>query len=329
MHDIFDKDILKIMNKNAGDVIQSIIRGGKPVLNQVKAAVGNDGINVLRQGFFKEMLESATEKGVLNPKVLSRRLRTMGNETLDTFLEPNQRKLLDGIIKKSEYIQTKMANKEGRFKTWDFLETIAGTNNDRVTNAIVQPENLGLIKIAKNILSKDRINEIQSTVIGNKIFSVSGTGNYLPVSSTKNFLRYRSVLKELMDPTSFNELSDFVSLGQHMNRIEALAKNVSQTGQVLLGSQTGSAILSSLAQPLKVAQLTLLPWMLGKIYASPQAAKYFTSAAKLPSWSPYAAKSFIQALTIAGITEEPKVEEKPAKSEPKISDKGAFPSVGP
>lgn len=351
MHDIFDKDILRIMNKNSGEVIQSIIRGGKPVLDQIKSAVGDTGIQPLRQGFFKELLESATAKGTLDPKVLSRRLQSMGQETVDAFINSDQKLLLDEIIKKGEFINARIANKAVRFKVWDFLETIADTNNDRVANAIIQPQNMAFIKIAKRVLSPERMQELQSATIGNKVFSVSGTGNFLPISSAKNFQKYSNTLRELMDPAAFKELSDFVSLGQHMNRIEALAKNVSQTGQVLLGSQTGSQLLSSLAKPLSLVKLTLLPWMFGKIYASPQAAKYFTSAAKLPSWSPYAMKSFTQALSVAGINAFEDVEkvEKPSAREtlikagvlkrteepqeiPKEKNlqlKGAFPSVGP
>jgi len=82
-----------------------------------------------------------------------------------------------------------------------------------------------------------------------------------------------------------------------MEKVEALARNASQTGQVLLGSQ----IASSLMRKPSIGALTStlgIPYMIAKIYTSDAAVKYFTKAITVSPYSGEAVKNFSRALGI-------------------------------
>ncbi|MBU0907398.1 MAG: hypothetical protein KKE05_04555, partial [Nanoarchaeota archaeon] len=99
----------------------------------------------------------------------------------------------------------------------------------------------------------------------------------------------------------------FIKLGQNMTRVEQLAKNASQTGQVLLGSQIGARLLQ---RPDKALQTLGIPYVISKIYTSDLALNYFTNAMKLPVNSDLAVSNFIKAWIVISkdIAEEKKVE---------------------
>lgn len=293
MHELYDKDLLKIMNKPVEDILGRIVKHGEVTLiQQIKSATGNAGIDPLRKGFFNEIITQSTRDGVVNPKILNRLLTRPGmEETLRELATPQQISLLQGIVQKGIFFSNKIKG----MKTVEFLETLAGGNNQGIVNHIFMPNNKENIQLAKKLLSPERMKELESLAI-EKVLQMSKAGFYLPVTSAGQFFKYNIPLKELLTPVKYQTLTDFIKIGQNMNRVEALAKNASQTGQVLLGSQIGSSILKRPDMALKTLGI---PYVISKIYTSDIALKYFTNAIKLPTGSDLAIANFIKAWAIA------------------------------
>jgi hypothetical protein len=322
LHEVYDKDLLKIMDKKPEEIVDSIIRGGErglSTLKQIKEAVGEQGIVPLRKGFFKKQLDEATVNGVLSPEKLRRNMGVLkdnipgkiGVDVRKELLTSEQNDMIDNIINRGIEINTKV----GR-NTINFLETLAGASNEKVVEAMVKPENVHNIRFAKRLLSSDRIDQIKSSVLEEKIFKTSGAGHMLPISSSKAFENYKTVLKELLDPEHYKNLDDFLKMGRYSDRIEKLAVNASHTGQILIGHGIIKSYFSALSQmatghivaggtqAAKTTSELVLGRMLAKIYTSDLAAKYFTGAMKLGP-SPEGVSSFIKAIGIVALTEEP------------------------
>jgi len=296
-HDIYDKDILKIMNANPEDIVKKIVKNGEVTLfKQIQQAGGNDALIPLRQATFREMLEQSTVNDILSTKKLASKMKVLG-EALDQLVTPEQKRILNEITKKGEFFLTRSKG----MRTVDFLNILTGTSNESIVNAIFQPNNRQNIKLAKRLLSQEKMTDVTSFAI-EKVLKMSGTGNYLPVTSAKEFAKYIDPLKELLPPNRFNSLVDFIKIGQNMERAEALARNASQTGQVLLGSQIANAglrSLTSLQSTIKFAASSLgIPYIIAKIYTSDAATKYLMKAIAVSPYSGEATKNFARALQI-------------------------------
>ncbi|MCR4287038.1 MAG: hypothetical protein NUW09_03390, partial [Deltaproteobacteria bacterium] len=292
MHELYDKDILRIMNKPPEDVLKRIINNGEvTLLNQIRQATGDAGLGPLRQGFFKQTIESSMQGNTLNPIKLQKIIKSIGDETLNALATKEQINLLKGMADKSLAVNERMAG----MKTIQFLETLEGTSNEKVVDAIFKTGNVSNVRLTKRLLSPERIQEITSTILEKKIFKVSGTGSYLPISSAHEFFKHEPELKTLMSPEQFLSTRNFIKLGQRMSNVEALAKNSTQTGQVFVGADALKLLLTS---PLKAVKMTGVPWLIAHAYTSPLALNYITSAAKLPSNSPQAINLFIKGWSI-------------------------------
>jgi hypothetical protein len=295
MHELFDKDILKIMKSDPEDILGRVINKGEvSLLKQIKMAGGEQALIPLREGFFKRILDSSTTNQVLNPKRLSTNLDKITTETLSELTTPQQRIMLKNIIRTGKFFSEKM----GKMKTVEFLETISNTDSSRVINGIIKPNNSYLVKIAKKLLPPERLQELQSVALEEKIFKMSGTGNYLPVSSSKAWKQYEAPMKELLSPKSFQAVSDFLKAGQNMTKVEALARNASQTGQVLLGSQVGGEVLR---RPWRAPIALGIPYLIAKIYTNPKSIEFLTRALKVDPMSAEAISLFTKAVTLAGL----------------------------
>jgi hypothetical protein len=280
------------MNANPEDIVKKIVKNGEVTLfRQIQQAGGNDAVIPLRQATFKEMLEQSTANNILSTKKLASKMKMLG-ETLDELVTPEQKRVLNEITRKGEFFLTRSKG----MRTVDFLDMLTGTSNERIVNAILQPNNAQNVKLAKRLLSQERMDDVTSFAI-EKVLKMSGTGNYLPVTSAKEFTKYTDPLRELLPPNRFKSLVDFLKMGQNMEKVEALARNASQTGQVLLGSQ----IASSLMRKPSIGALTStlgIPYMIAKIYTSDAAVKYFTKAIAVSPYSGEAVKNFSRALGI-------------------------------
>jgi hypothetical protein len=292
MHELYDKDLLRIMNKPVEDVLGKIVRGGEvTLLQQIKSATGESGLIPLRQGFFGEVIKQSTKNGIADPRTIHRIITNPGmEETLKELATPQQISILRNIVQKGLHF----SNQPKQMKTVEFLETLAGGTNEGVINHIFRPQNRGSIQLAKKLLSPEKMKEIESLAI-EKVLQMSKAGFYLPVTSGGQFAKYNIPLKELLTPEKYQSLTNFIKLGQNMKRVEALAQNASQTGQVLLGSQIASGILGKPDMALKTLGV---PYVVSKIYTSDIALKYFTNAIKLPPGSDLAISNFIKAWAI-------------------------------
>jgi hypothetical protein len=314
MHEIYDKDLLKIMNKKPEEIVDSIIRGGEKgltTLRQIKDAVGESGIVPLRQGFFKKQLNDATVNGVLSPERLAKGMAKIGDDMKAELLTPGQRSMLDRIANRGIEINQKV----GRH-TIDFLESVAGTSNEKIVEQLLKPENIQNVRLLKRFFP-EKVDQVTSSFLENQIFKRGGAGNMMPVSSSKNFYRYQTVLKELMPPERFKDLSDFLKMGRYSTHIEKLAENASQTGQILIGHGLMRRFFTGLGQiatgqlksgittEAKLAGELTLGKVLAKIYTSDLAARYFTSAMKLSPDNPEAISNFIKAISVLEVSEEP------------------------
>lgn len=294
MHDIFDKDVLKIMRSNPEDILNRVVNKGEvTLLKQIRQAGGEEALTPLKQGFFKQVLDSSTSNGILNPEKLGNSLKRMGTETLSELAKPEELTMLNNVVKSGQFFSEKRAG----MKTVEFLETLSKADSTRVVDTIIKPNNTFLVRMAKRLLSPERLQEIQASAL-EKMFKVSGTGNYLPVSSSRAWVQYSAPMKELLPKQTYDAVTDFLKAGQNMNRVEALAKNASQTGQVLLGSEIGGAVLR---RPLSAAKLLMVPWAIAKMYVNPTAQAFLTKALALDPVSPEAISLFIRAATVAGI----------------------------
>ena len=159
MHEIFDKDILKIMRSNPEDILNRVVNKGEvTLLKQVREAAGEDALIPLRQGFFKQTLDSSTSNGILNPTKLGNSLKKMGTETLSELATPQELTMLNRIVKSGEFFSEKQAG----MKTVEFLETLSKTDASKIVDAIIKPNNTYTVKIAKKLLSPERLQEIKS-----------------------------------------------------------------------------------------------------------------------------------------------------------------------
>lgn len=295
MHELFDKDVLKIMRSDPEDILNRVINKGEvSLLKQIREAGGENALIPLRQGFFKQTLDSATTGGVLNPNKLQATLTKTGTETLKELATPQQLSMLNKIIKAGEFFSEKQAN----MKTVEFLEVLSQTDPSRIVDAVIKPNNAYLVKMSKKLLSEERLMEIQSAALENKIFKMSGTGNYLPVSASRAWRQYDTPMKELLYPKTYDAVTDFLKMGQNMSKVEALAKNASQTGQVLLGSQVASEVLR---RPWRAWKALGIPYLVARIYTHPKAIEFLTKALKVDPVSPEAISLFTKAVTLAGL----------------------------
>lgn len=316
MHELYDKDLLKVMSKKPEDIVDNIVKSGDKgftLIKQIKEATGEEGIIPLRSAFFKKQLDGATVNGVLQPAKLQANMRKVGDELKNEFLLPEQRGMIDKIINRGIQINTKVGK-----NTIDFLETISGGSNERIITSLVKPENIYNIRIAKRLLPPERIEQLTSSVLENQVFKISGTGRMQPVSSAKQFDTYKTVLKELIPPERFKDLSDFIKMGRHSVTMEKLATNVSQTGQVFIGHSIINQYMKALGQiatghiptgtmtALKETSQLLASKILAKIYLSDIAARYFTRSMRLPPNSAEAISNFAKALGIVAMREGPK-----------------------
>lgn len=291
-HEIYDKDVLKIMNSNPEDIVKRIVKNGEVTLfRQIQQAGGENAIIPLRQATFREMLESSTQNDVLNTKKLASKMRVLG-EALDELITPEQKNVLNEIIKSGQF----MLNRGKDMKTVHFLETLMGTSNEGIVNAIFKPNNIQNIRIAKRLLSQERMDDVTAFAI-EKVLKMSGTGNYLPVTSAREAAKYLDPLKELLPASRYKSLIDFISLGQNMTKVEALAKNASQTGQVLLGSQIASSVMRKPSVGM-ITSILGVPYVVARIYTSDAALKYFTKAITVSPYSGQAVANYVKAMSI-------------------------------
>ncbi len=308
MHTLYDKDVLKIMNKAPEDIVTSIISGKSSIaqLKKIKAAVGDAGLHPIRQSFFKQTLEKVTNnnKQTLNPMQLKKILNQM-DEMLDDLATPEQKQMLMNIADKGIYFNERQAG----MKTIQFLKTISGTSNEAVVNFLVKPRNTYNIRMAKRLLPPERVADLQEGAL-QKVFKMTARGDVLPAKTHAEFRALEHPLKELLPDKTFEEVKKFIVSGANAARVEALAINASQTGQVIIGH---GALQTLKFQPSRLVYTLGADYLLAKMYMSKPALRLITESVKLSPESPKAIELFVKALAI---TSEENAEEFRKKIEP-------------
>ena len=303
--DIYDRDVHKIMQKNPEQILDAIVKNkdqGYSILKQIKEGVP-EAIKPLRQGFMGKIIENAKDSsGNIDLLKLKKGIANIGDDTWNLLATPSQRSLLNNMIQKG--IDFRNVREGGR--VFKFLETISGENGSKVIDAIVKPDNVKNIRIAKSLLPKERIEELTSEVLEKKVFSITPEGHYRPVASVKGFNKYETVLKELLTPDKYNEIKEIMALGNVADRVEKLAVNASQTGQTLVMhgvvKDATRAITQGVAGIGKAVLHYGVEWnmgkMLAKLYTSDAARSYFIKALRASPTSPEAIGNFGKALAI-------------------------------
>ena len=232
-HELFDKDVLGIMNSDAEKIVNRVTKNGEvTLLKQLKAAAGDDALDPIRRTYFRKLVSDATDtNGVIDPAKIQKSLKSLTQETFNELASPQQQETIRGLIKNIGTINKKY----GGMKTMEFLDIVANEPSSRVVKYLVRPENVDHIRLARRILSPTRMREVEQQTLLNVLKQSDATGNYMPVTSAKNFQKYKTVLKEMMGEHRFNNLKEFIDLGTNADKIEKLATNASQTGQVFTG----------------------------------------------------------------------------------------------
>ncbi len=301
---LYDKDVVKLMGMDPKGIVSKIVNNNEvTLLNKIDNILGPEGVEPVRRAYVKEIFKSATKDGRLNPKRLEALIDGTAPETLNKLLNPNQVKELRNVIQGASHINSKYMGRQKSMETLQFLGDLVGTSNPDVVKAIFKPNNRRLIKLARRLLTPARMRDVKTKAI-EKVLKASGTGDFLPVSSSKEFSKYSTTLKELLDPKEFKDLSGFLRLGQNASRVEKLWKNASQTGQILIGNSVMKNVLTNW----KGIGLTLgVPYVLARVYTSKPALRYMTTAIRLPQASRAATEAFVKAVTIALTTDEPEL----------------------
>lgn len=308
-HEIFDKDVLGIMNLSKEDVLKKVVNNGEiTLIRKLKAALGEEGIQPLRSLYVRQIFESAMDKsGAINTSKIFTKLKNTTPETVQELLRPEDIRRVQDISKTLDKINLKYVGRN-KMETLDFLETITGTSNEAIVNFLFKPNNTRNIKLAKRLLPEQSIAELQQEALA-RVLKTTPEGNYLPLQAAKQFRQYYQPLKKLLDEETFQKVSSLVMVARNSQRVEQLALNASQTGQVYVGYQTArelTKIPSGENAAEKVVKFALtplkilgLPWVLSKVYTSKAALKYLTQGVKMDPRNPKAVEMFTKAIMVA------------------------------
>lgn len=220
----------------------------------------------------------------------------------------------------------------------EFLSTVSGVSNEGVVRAIVKPNNTINIKYMKRLLGPERAKEVETKFVENYLMELNQHGAFSPATASRKFKQYDKTMRQLMDKQTYAEISDLMRLNRNAAMLERLASNPSQTGQTLIGFETGKEVVRSLTfsmlaggavggteyyrhgNPITAATYASLiafgPYGAAKLYLSPVGRKYLSVGYTIPAESKEAMELLTKMAVVAGVTmpsapeqEEPKTEE--------------------
>ena len=291
--EIFDKDVLRIMNMRPDQVVNKIASGDIELLKQIEGSLGDDGIRIMRSVFSKNMFDKSLKKnGQLDMAKMVREINKLQPEVRDVLFTQDAQKNLAGIMKRANSINTRIFTNKA--EAFEFLDTLTGVSNEKVIDYIFKPNNTRYITYAKRLLSPERNIELQEQAL-RKVLKATPEGNILPVQSLNKFKQYNEPLRKLLPDDLYRDVESFLKMAGHSKKIEAMALNASQTGQIFLGHQLLQMLLGA---PVKLAGATGVPWAIAKIYVNPKARLFMKRALVAPEKE--ATGNFIRALEIAG-----------------------------
>lgn len=304
LHAVYDKDILGIMHRKPHEVVSVALKDPKTFLS-IKNAVGRAGIQPIKSVFIQDILDKSIAKnGFVDGARIAKALNALHPEIKNGLLSKAEQDQLLRLAKESDAI-SKQFTKRGKNEAIKFLETIVGTSNEKVLDAIFKEKNSLNIRLAKKLFSEQRLTELSEQAL-QKVLKVSPDGNMLPVQSAKMVQRFNVPLKELLPKDLYNDLGDFMRIVRNSDKVEKLALNASQTGQVFVGYNIAQQFMKS---PVSVIKTLGMPWALSKIYVSSTAREYLKKAILHSPNEPASIANFIRAFEIAIVNEAQKTNE--------------------
>lgn len=311
-HELFNEDTLKLMAESPQKLAQQIVgRNDIATYKILKNKIGEPAVAPIKEAFFDDMLKASMGKdGMLDGAKLAKLYAKIEPELLTEMLPQAQQDTIKLLIKRANAVKLNLRNSD----VLDFLKDLTLTSNQNIVNKILEANNPERAKMAVKLFSDEGRKKINQHAIAQTL-AISKEGNILPVTSAGNFTKYRLALKELLPEESFKGLEEFIRVGQNAKRVEQLALNASQTGQLLiyrdvfrrlmvnpitsiatLGAAGGiGGIGAAGAEALGIA----INVILAKVYLSKTALNFFTTSLKLSPESPAALSLFTKAIAIA------------------------------
>lgn len=290
-HELFDKDVLGIMELSGEQLVKKLTASPVDFLNQVRQIGGDETIGAIKSLYLKDTFEKSLDKaGKLDPTKFMSNLRKLGQDKLNALIPQEQQRLLDAYTKKLNLVSERFFG-ANRASELELLDVITGTSNESVARYIINSKNRNVITYAKNIFSPERLLEVQEQAVLQTL-ATSPQGNFMPSKAARNFFANEKNLKALLPEEVFTDLKGFVKMAGNDKRVEALATNASHTGQVLIGH-------SMFTHPLTAIKTMGLSWALAKIYFNDGARTLFVKALKYPANHPQAIADFTKAWSLA------------------------------
>ncbi len=305
IHDLYDRDVLKIMNSDPASIARRVIKNkdeGLTLLRAIKAISGEEGIKPLRQEFFGELIDASTREGVVHGKIIKAHLNRIGQETAEELLRPEQISFLNNLADKSIQFGIR-TGKVSRMKTVSFLDALSSKSDSAVVNMILQPGNDEYAYLANKLLSPGALSELKVHAL-EKAMMLSGTGNILPVSAMKQLKPGEGTglevpLKKLFRQ-DYEGLREFLDMGRNMTRVEQIAANTSRTAPTLETLSTAKRFFHGPFPygQIKAAVGVVTENTLARIYFNKSARNFMLKAWKLPMGSRAQVENFVKAFGV-------------------------------
>lgn len=290
-HDLFDKDVLGIMNLSGEQLIKKLTASPVDFLNQVRQVGGDDTIGVVKLLYLQDTYtKSLAKDGKLDPVKFMSNLRKIGQDKLNVLIPQEQQRLLDAYTKKLNLLGDSFFG-SGKMKELELLNVLTNTSNEGALDYIIKTKNPNVIKYVKNIMSEERLLDIQEAAVRRTLVT-NPAGNFMPGKAAKEFYGNEKTLKALLPEDVFNEVKSFIKVTENDKKVQALAENASHTGQVMIGH-------SMLTHPMTALKTMGLSWVIAKIYFNDAARTLFVRALKAPANNPQAIADFTKAWSLA------------------------------
>ena len=253
----------------------------------------------------------ATKKNILKNK-----------EQLSKLYTPEELNKMDDVVSRVQNANIKNIARN-KSEAMNFLGTIASGSRapENIVNAIVKPNNTINIRYMKRLLGPEMSKEVENKFVENYLMEMNQFGYFQPERSSRIFNQYDKTMRQLMDETTYREISNLMKLNKNAAMLDRIAQNPSQTGQTLIGFETGKDVLKSVTYAIAAGAggyeasrqghtgagvafalaLALGPRGLAKVYLSPQGRKLLSIGYTIPATTKEGIALATKMAAIAGI----------------------------
>jgi hypothetical protein len=253
----------------------------------------------------------ATKKNILKNK-----------EQLSKLYTPEELNKMDDVVSRVQNANIKNIARN-KSEAMNFLGIIASGSRapENIVNAIVKPNNTINIRYMKRLLGPEMSKEVENKFVENYLMEMNQFGYFQPERSSRIFNQYDKTMRQLMDETTYREISNLMKLNKNAAMLDRIAQNPSQTGQTLIGFETGKDVLKSVTYAIAAGAggyeasrqghtgagvafalaLALGPRGLAKVYLSPQGRKLLSIGYTIPATTKEGIALATKMAAIAGI----------------------------